>query len=222
MSWNGTVRCSNCYEKGHNRSGCPKLKEEMQKRLEVDPDDYRATSYFEKKKRTSKRTCGYCRETGHNRKTCFEANQDRQQFILQNQGAREKALEWMKSSGVGVGTLVKRETYYEEEHLALVEQIQWHRIDAQTTLVDENDVGIPDTSCLIIAKVDGSSARNHATPKNTEVIGTIPSRLVAAQVPYNWLQSKDEATLDTIDAELKSNDMSYLRRYILKTEESPY
>jgi len=222
MSWNGTVRCSNCYEKGHNRSGCPKLKEEMQKRLEVDPDDYRATSYFEKKKRTSKRTCGYCRETGHNRKTCFEANQDRQQFILQNQGAREKALEWMKSSGVGVGTLVKRETYYEEEHLALVEQIQWHRIDAQTTLVDENDVGIPDTSCLIIAKVDGSSARNHANPKNTEVIGTIPSRLVAAQVPYNWLQSKDEATLDTIDAELKSNDMSYLRRYILKTEESPY
>ena len=222
MSWNGTVRCSNCYEKGHNRSGCPKLKEEMQKRLEVDPDDYRATSYFEKKKRTSKRTCGYCRETGHNRKTCFEANQDRQQFILQYQGAREKALEWMKSSGVGVGTLVKRETYYEEEHLALVEQIQWHRIDAQTTLVDENDVGIPDTSCLIIAKVDGSSARNHANPKNTEVIGTIPSRLVAAQVPYNWLQSKDEATLDTIDAELKSNDMSYLRRYILKTEESPY
>ena len=222
MSWNGTVRCSNCYEKGHNRSGCPKLKEEMQKRLEVDPDDYRATNYFEKKKRTSKRTCGYCRETGHNRKTCFEANQDRQQFILQNQGAREKALEWMKSSGVGVGTLVKRETYYEEEHLALVEQIQWHRIDAQTTLVDENDVGIPDTSCLIIAKVDGSSVRNHANPKNTEVIGTIPSRLVAAQVPYNWLQSKDEATLDTIDAELKSNDMSYLRRYILKTEESPY
>jgi len=222
MSWNGTVRCSNCYDKGHNRSGCPKLKEDMQKRLDADPNDWRATDYFEKKQRRSKRACGYCKESGHNRKTCFEANQDRQHFIQQNQDAREKALEWMKGSGVGVGALVKRESYYEDEYLALVEQVQWASIHSQTVLVDENDVGIPDTSCLIIAKVDGSSSRNSANPKNTEIIGTIPSRSVAAQVPYNWLASKDETTLNRIDAELKENDMSYIRRYILKTEASPY
>ena len=49
MSWNGTVRCGNCYDKGHNRNGCPKLKEEMQKRIEADPEDYYAQKYFEKK-----------------------------------------------------------------------------------------------------------------------------------------------------------------------------
>ena len=222
MSWNGTVRCSNCYDKGHNRSGCPKLKEDMIKRLAADPDDWRAKDYFEKKQRTSKRTCGYCKESGHNRKTCSEAKKDRDVFILQNQTAREKALEWMKSSGVGVGTLIKRESYYEDEHLALVEQIRWSQINAKTVLVDENDVGIPDISCLTIAKVDGSSSRNSANPKNTEVVGTIPSRLVAAQVPYGWLASKDEATLGNIEEELKVNSMSYVRRYILKTEESPY
>ena len=85
MSWNGTVRCGNCYDQGHNRNGCPKLKEDMQKRIEADPEDYYAQQYFEKKQRTSKRACGYCKESGHNRKTCFEANQDRQHFIQQNQ-----------------------------------------------------------------------------------------------------------------------------------------
>jgi len=222
MSWNGTVRCSNCYDKGHNRNGCPKLKEDMQKRLDADPNDWRATDYFEKKKRTSKRTCGYCKESGHNRKTCPEAKKDRDVFILQNHAARKKAIAWMKDSGVGVGTLVKRESYYEDEHLALVEQVRWFQINAKTVLVDENDVGIPDVSCLIVAKVDGSSNRNTANPKNTEIVGTIPRRLVVAQVPYNWLKSEDEATLSRIDAELKESDMSYIRRYILKTEASPY
>ena len=89
MSWNGTVRCSNCYDKGHNRNGCPKLKEDMQKRLDADPNDWRATDYFEKKQRTSKRTCGYCKESGHNRKTCSEAKIDRDVFIQQNQDLKE-------------------------------------------------------------------------------------------------------------------------------------
>ena len=28
MSWNGTVRCSVCYKKGHNKSGCPQVLQE--------------------------------------------------------------------------------------------------------------------------------------------------------------------------------------------------
>ena len=79
MSWNGTVRCSWCYEKGHNRRGCPHLKKHWQDILE-DPDssDYqkgRARAYFAKKERLAKkaaetRRCGYCGMPGHNRKTC--------------------------------------------------------------------------------------------------------------------------------------------------------
>ena len=222
MSWNGTVRCSNCWTKGHNRSGCPKLKEEMQKRLEADPNDWRATDYFEKKKRTSKRTCGYCQEPGHNRKTCSEAKIDRDGFILRNQDAREKALDWLKKCGVGVGTLVEYETYWDGKGIGLVESVYWSAINAQRTLVDEEGVAVPDVACLRVAKVDGSRERHSINPRSAEILGTIPCRLVSAQVPYGWLESKDEATLDDIDAELKQNSKDYIRRYILKTEESPW
>ena len=222
MSWNGTVRCSNCYEKGHNRNGCPTLKEAMQKRLDADPNDWRATDYFEKKKRTSKRTCGYCQESGHNRKTCSDAKQDRAGFIQQNQAAREKVLEWLKKSGIGVGALLEYETYWDGKNVGLVEGVNWSAINAQRTLVDEDGVGVPDVSCLRIAKVDGSKDRNSVAPRDALVLGTIPCRLISAQVPYGWLESKDEATLIDIDAELKNNSKSHIRRYILKTEECPY
>jgi len=222
MSWNGTVRCSNCYDKGHNRSGCPKLKAEMQKRLDENPDDYRATNYFEKKQRRSKRTCGYCENEGHNRKTCSEAKQDQGVFMQKNRTAREKALTWLKSCGIGVGALVEYETYYNGKGLGLVESVNWTVINAQRVIVDENGVGVPNASCLRVANVDGSKERSTVNPRRVEIRGTIPCRLVTAQVPCGWLESTDEATLSEIDAELKSNNMSYIRRYILKTEALPW
>ena len=222
MSWNGTVRCSNCYEKGHNRNGCPKLKEAMQKRLEENPNDYYAQEYFEKKQRTSKRTCGYCKESGHNRKTCSETKKDRDVFISQNQTAREKALDWLKKAGVGVGALVQYETYWDGKALGLVERVDWSSIGNRSVLVDSEGIGIPEGTCLVMAKVDGTSERHKVTPRNIEVLGTIPCRLVTAQVPYAWLESKDEATLDKIDEELRNGDMGYIRQYVLKTEESPW
>ena len=32
MAWNNTVTCSSCWERGHNKAGCPTLKERMQKK----------------------------------------------------------------------------------------------------------------------------------------------------------------------------------------------
>ena len=29
MSWSGTVTCSHCYQRGHNKRKCPKLTEEI-------------------------------------------------------------------------------------------------------------------------------------------------------------------------------------------------
>ena len=222
MSWDGTVRCSHCYDKGHNRSGCPQLKERMETRLAENPEDWRAKDYFDKKQRRSKRTCGYCKESGHNRKTCSESKKDRNEFIQQNQTAREKALDWLKNCGIAVGTLIKYENYWSPEGLGLVESINWAQINARNVLVDEQNIGIPDVSCLTVAKVDGTSERSSVNPRNAEILGTIPTRLVTAQVPYNWLESKDEPTLSNIEAELRTNTMHYIRRHILKTEEYSY
>ena len=222
MSWNGTVRCSYCNQKGHNRSGCPILKENMEKRLEENPNDYYAKEYFEKKQRRTKRKCGYCQAPGHHRKTCPAAKIDRDGFIQRNQAAREKAFEWLKNQGIGVGTLIACETYWTGKVVGLVESVNWSAINART-LVDENGVGVPDVSCLNIAKLDGSKDRNAvANPRSAEVLGTIPTRLVAAQVPYDWLASKDKATLSDIDTELKESSKNYIRRYVLKTEDCPF
>jgi len=222
MSWNGTVRCSYCYEKGHNRSGCPKLKEDMQKRLEENPNDYFAKEYFEKQKRRRTRACGYCQKPGHNRKTCPEAKIDRGVFIQRNQTAREKVLEWMKICGLGTGTLVKYETYWNGEGVGLVESVNWRAINAQRTLVDEHGVGVPDVACLRVVSVDGSQTAVNVNPRNSEILGAISCRLVDQQVPHDWLESKDAPTLHDIDAELKDNSKNHIRRYILKTEESPW
>ena len=76
MSWNGTVRCSYCGEKGHNRRGCPSLKKRLEQILAM-PEDARnydercLVSEFERKKRNNvDRKCSYCGERGHNRRTC--------------------------------------------------------------------------------------------------------------------------------------------------------
>lgn len=66
MSYNGTVRCSYCYNKGHNRRSCPELK----KFIEENPDSWRAVQARESKKRASKRKCSWCDNTGHNLRTC--------------------------------------------------------------------------------------------------------------------------------------------------------
>ena len=66
MSYNGTVRCSYCYNTGHNRSSCPKLK----KFIEENPDSWRAVQARDAKARASKRKCSWCGNTGHNARTC--------------------------------------------------------------------------------------------------------------------------------------------------------
>ena len=54
-----------------------------------------------------------------------------------------------------MGTLIACETYWTGKVVGLVESVNWSAINART-LVDENGVGVPDVSCLNIAKLDGS------------------------------------------------------------------
>tara|TARA_Y100000310_G_scaffold33217_1_gene31399 strand:- start:157 stop:867 length:711 start_codon:yes stop_codon:yes gene_type:complete len=64
MSYNGTVRCSHCWERGHNKRGCP----ERKKYIEENPDSRAA--YLVTQQKARKRKCGWCSETGHNTRTC--------------------------------------------------------------------------------------------------------------------------------------------------------
>ena len=224
MSWDGTVRCSHCYTKGHNRASCPELKERMESRLKDNPDDWRAKEYFEKKSRRSNRTCGYCKRTGHNRKTCSEAKKDKQRFIEKNVEIRAEALSWLKEAGLGIGTLVKysywsRVHYETRQALGLVKNIRWDNIKAQIGRPDStfSNSTISFLDCVPVDSMDINELSTHYTAA-LEIVSTIPSQLVTAQVPHGWLASTDEPTLKNIEETLKEDDMRYTREYILGNE----
>jgi hypothetical protein len=127
MSFNGTVRCGYCYEKGHNKRSCPQLKEYCLK----NPDTYTARSIESKKAYYKKRTCSYCDEGGHNRATCEALISDVKIFNEINDLYRSEITLWAEANGVGPGALVEiPEVYvsgggYCHNVLGIITKISW-------------------------------------------------------------------------------------------------
>lgn len=133
MSWNGTVYCGHCGEKGHNRRGCPKLKEQMAARLSENPDDYWAKNYFEKKKGAKVRKCGFCGEQGHNKATCPRKKEVIKQFSKANLHYQEQVARLFEQQGVKVGALVTMDQLYTSKGyvndvIGIVTDIDWDKI----------------------------------------------------------------------------------------------
>jgi hypothetical protein len=121
-----TVRCSYCYESGHNKGGCEKRKTEYKEYIikattELESGKYveewerksverRVKSYqHELEKLNSKgknRSCSHCHETGHNRAGCQSRKtmglEMAQRAIITRQQVRTNLL----AQGYGVGALV--------------------------------------------------------------------------------------------------------------------
>lgn len=65
-NYRGTTRCSSCYQTGHNRAGCPTLKERVERERANNPDSYfvrneDAKAAKRKARATGKRICAYCK-----------------------------------------------------------------------------------------------------------------------------------------------------------------
>mgnify|MGYP005823771727 CR=1 FL=1 len=212
MAWNNTVTCSSCWERGHNKAGCPILKERMQKRLEADPDDWRATRYFEKKRRSSKRRCSYCDNAGHNRKTCKELKHAKQITAERSSEWRHRALEHLKNIGLGVGALVKYDKWNNGEiQYAMVKSISWNTLDHRfkdTKYHDMHGFHLSDLG-KDLNRIDYNASlpedkekivtSDHYNPYRTfEVVGPLRPEIIDSQVPANWLtgQSSVEVIFD--------------------------
>tara|TARA_R110000824_G_scaffold9648_1_gene42893 strand:+ start:2097 stop:2951 length:855 start_codon:yes stop_codon:yes gene_type:complete len=114
MSWNGTVRCGNCYENGHNKTGCP----ELRKAWEADPDSYKGREWARiVARKKAPKTCGYCKETGHTRAGCADIKEHKEQFKSDAILFRKVIVKWMQEKGIGVGALVRSKDarYYDAE-----------------------------------------------------------------------------------------------------------
>tara|TARA_Y100001938_G_scaffold60646_1_gene84467 strand:+ start:240 stop:1013 length:774 start_codon:yes stop_codon:yes gene_type:complete len=134
MSWNGTVRCSYCGEKGHNRRGCPSLKERLEEVL-ATPEDARnydercLVSEFERKKYDAKlRACSYCGERGHNRRTCEVLAKHRDYVQKQQVAFRTAFLKHVREIGLNIGAIVTHDKE-NARHPAFVTDIRWDNID---------------------------------------------------------------------------------------------
>jgi len=65
-NYNGTTRCSVCYESGHNKAGCPTAKKRVERLREQDPNNWQvqradAAAKARTKRATGKRKCAYCK-----------------------------------------------------------------------------------------------------------------------------------------------------------------
>jgi hypothetical protein len=187
MSYTGTVRCTHCYTQGHNRSGCPKLKETMVRRLADDPDDWSAQRYFEKKESTSKRTCSYCTGEGHNRKTCVILKDDKQFLVKKLVETRTQVLDTFEKEGFGVGSLVKMKDLYWADGdytTTIITHIAWDKITHEVVAQDHpqairirgRDVTSNEQKSLSLS-LEGLSERVLSGVEDIE-----------AQVPKNWLK----------------------------------
>ena len=129
--------CSYCWGPGHNKRGCPELKEDAAKDAKNGIRSWR-TRYVEENKRKSKnRKCGYCKEVGHTRRTCTTLDSHKAVYVSLTKQLHEAYAGYFRRKGVAPGALVrsKGEFYcYKLETtvnpMCMVMNIRWHQLDA--------------------------------------------------------------------------------------------
>jgi hypothetical protein len=217
-NWNGTVRCSHCYGRGHNRSTCEKLTEQLANRFERlqqavkdghrDEDDY---SYVSARQQLSKRTgvdpvtdekvrrrknygrvCSYCKDNGHNRRTCPKIQADKDMFVKLSKQARADLLGRLQEHGVGPGALLTGESYDGSKQAYLVTGLEWNQIHRKSYYD-----GSRGHSVLKVREVARNKAGLILLPAvvtDNETYNnkyTIAGPASSVQPPAGWLECKD-------------------------------
>jgi len=103
MSWNGTVRCSLCYEKGHNKRSCPEL---VKRAKEEGEDSWAARELARNKAKGKVKRCSYCNLKGHNRATCEPLLAKAVEWRALNADFRRQAAEALLTAGYGTGAII--------------------------------------------------------------------------------------------------------------------
>ena len=102
MSYSGTVTCSHCYNRGHNKRGCPEFKQFVKN----NPDSWAAQRAIRNAENAKKRRCSYCAKIGHNRRGCSDL---KQAVIVESSDSRiyrRNFLKYIKELGLTPGALV--------------------------------------------------------------------------------------------------------------------
>ena len=110
MSYNGTVRCGQCHNKGHNKRSCPELK----RLAAADPNGYYGRQVARMEEQSKKpRKCSYCKEPGHTRRTCQTLKTHKREARQDTTLVRKGLKKWLQATGLGPGALItSRRSFY--------------------------------------------------------------------------------------------------------------
>ena len=113
--------CRYCHSQGHNKRGCPKLKEFVAN----NPTSYLADQL--------KRRCSYCSGEGHTRATCEKYKESLRQQRIEMLERRTDFCQKLANLGIMPGTLMRAEFYESSNrkwayHPAIVKEIVWENI----------------------------------------------------------------------------------------------
>ena len=151
MSYSGTVRCTQCYQRGHNKRTCP----ELRKLAAADPGGYydQQVKRFEAQAATP-RKCSYCKETGHTRRTCSTLKGNKNQAIRDTVLFRRAIKKWAGASGIGPGALItSRRSFYgagtytggldpdQKPRVFMITNFHWDELEREGALPGERGCG---------------------------------------------------------------------------------
>tara|TARA_B100002019_G_scaffold280820_1_gene284182 strand:+ start:586 stop:1374 length:789 start_codon:yes stop_codon:yes gene_type:complete len=183
-----TVRCGYCWEKGHNKSSCPKRKQDLKNNIErykqeladstAPADDMqrmRTEGYLrhseqelhKMENRGKGRKCGYCGEKGHTRRTCVHRKNKVAEELSKILDVRKRAAERMMDHGFGPGALISVDSPSEhgQSVMAIVTKVDFNRIESRHVVSkDEYFYG---TDCVLYNYVVPQQDTWSNTPKVT-------------------------------------------------------
>ena len=222
MSWNGTVRCSWCHKKGHNRRGCP----DLHKYAEQNPDGWAAQQLKRSKESAQNRLCGYCDRPGHNRRTCPELKADKKEYRDLCVRMRSEALAWIKRNGAGVGALVAFARHDGPcEKVGLVRKGHWSWLNPARC-----DHRLPEGSnpkelhpflgqCHILGVGPAAKPNELVLISNLKVLSPVAFDEGLLNLPEGWKKGCDEMTLRAQEDHFKEQSRNSIRRYTLRRPE---
>ena len=97
MATKRKARCGYCWQEGHNRTSCPKMKHE------ASLGDGYAQRQLE---RATTKQCSYCRGTDHNKANCQEKFNDERLNALSSWTAMQAAIEVIKDKKIAEGAFI--------------------------------------------------------------------------------------------------------------------
>jgi hypothetical protein len=129
-----TVRCSHCFQSGHNKMGCSDYKERIEKLRAQYGDEYYTVREYDRKKNNKRkssktRKCSYCGQTGHNRAGCEKLKSAIAAYSARNAEYRANVISALVEWGLGPGAMIQWDDYWGSKKTALIVGIQWDKIN---------------------------------------------------------------------------------------------